>query len=139
MWIEETFPELTRTGYEVTSDINDDYNCIAWAVGDNKNWWSHLPGYRWSERRGPEVECLLELFAGLGFETCESSNLEEGYDKVAIFAIEGCWSHAARILPDGRWTSKLGGYEDITHPTVEALNGALYGNVHCVMRRAVCQ
>ena len=102
MWIEETFPELVNTGYEVTSEINDDYNCIAWAVRDDKNWWSHLPGYRWPGPRYPEVENLVAVLVGMGFERCENKDLEAGYEKVAVFETDGCWSHAARQLPDGR-------------------------------------
>ena len=119
----------------VTSAVTDQYNCIAWAIGDTYHWWTYLPGYRWGTRRGPEVEALLELFAGMGFEVCESSNLEDGYEKVAIFAKDGEWSHAARQLPDGMWTSKLGVYQDITHPTLEVLCGGLYGKVHSIMRK----
>lgn len=34
----------------------------------------------------------------------------------------------ARQLPDGSWTSKIGGYEDITHFTLDALES--YGSPH---------
>ncbi len=45
MWIDEKFPGLRSVDYEVTSASNDDYNCIAYAAGDQSNWWSHLGGY----------------------------------------------------------------------------------------------
>jgi hypothetical protein len=36
---EENFPNLTKQNYHVTSDETGDYNCIAFAAGDESNWW----------------------------------------------------------------------------------------------------
>ena len=135
MWIDNDLPGLAQTGYEIASEPTDEYNCIAWVVGDNTEWWSHLPGYRWSDQRTPDVESLVQLFIEKGFEVCVNDDLESGYEKIAIYAMDGRWSHAARQLPNGRWASKLGIYEDIEHPTTEGLCGDLYGDVHCTMRR----
>ena len=48
---------------------------------------------------------------------------------------EGNWTHAAVQLNDGRWSSKLGVHEDISHRTPESLESELYGVVNCYMRR----
>ena len=135
MWIEETFPKLRESGYEITSEPDGQYNCIAWAVGLDTEWWSHLPGYRWPTKRGPEVQCLIQLFASLSFELCDNRKHEEGYEKVAIFAKDGRWTHAARQLKSGHWTSKLGDFEDIEHVSLESLAGDSYGEIYCTMRR----
>ena len=45
-------------------------------------------------------------------------------------------THAARQLPDGWWTSKLGPDEDILHRTPQGLAGDLYGHVRMVMKRS---
>ena len=37
--LEELFPGLIGSGYEVTSPWDGDYNCIAFAAGDMLNWW----------------------------------------------------------------------------------------------------
>ena len=60
-----------------------------------------------------------------------------GYEKIAIYAFVGQFTHAARQLDNGQWTSKLGFREVITHPTLAALSGGIYGNVHCIMRRPI--
>jgi hypothetical protein len=64
--------------------------------------------------------------------------LELGYEKVALYADgNGEWTHAARQLADGWWTSKLGPDEDILYQTPQALVGDLYGQVHAIMRRTM--
>ena len=49
---------------------------------------------------------------------------------------QGTPLHAARQLPNGRWTSKLGELEDIEH-VLHDLEGAAYGSVVLVMKRPV--
>ena len=134
-WIEDFLPTLAAAGYEITSEPSERYNCVAWAAGYTNDWWSHLPGYFWPARRSPEIEALMEVFTGLGFSTCDSDRKETGYNKVALYARDGRWTHAARQLENGHWTSKLGPDEDIIHPSPEDPTGALYGDVHCIMRR----
>ena len=138
LWnIERAFPVLTASGYEITSEITDLYNCVAWAAGDDTDWWSHEPEYYWPEwaPRSPEVEALVQVFVGLGYTVCDSAEKESGYDKVALYARDGEWQHAARQLEDGQGTSKVGPFEDITHPSLENLTNETYGNVYCIMRR----
>ena len=136
MWIEDHFPNLAAEGYEITSDPTDDYNCIAYAVGDTTACWSHIPGYRWpNASRTPSVDSLVELFKGLGFEICDDAHEEPGCEKVALYEKDGHWTHAAVQLPSGDWSSKLGPAEDIKHNSPESLCGESYGNVHCIMQR----
>ncbi|MCG8587287.1 MAG: hypothetical protein MI757_21490 [Pirellulales bacterium] len=47
------------------------------------------------------------------------------------------YTHAARQLPDGRWTSKLGKAEDIEHDSANDVAGGLYGEVVEFMKRPV--
>ncbi len=59
--------------------------------------------------------------------------------KIALYAkivdqMEGV-THAARQLPCGKWTSKLGDWEDIVHPKLDALEGPEYGKVICYLSR----
>ena len=46
-------------------------------------------------------------------------------------------THVARQLLDGRWTSKLGSYEDIEHSRLAGLEGLdpAYGAVGCFMAK----
>ena len=78
----------------------------------------------------------MRLFAGEGFSLCDDDGLDPGYEKIAIYALVGQFTHVARQLKDGRWTSKLGALEDITHPSLASLSEGIYGFVHCIMRRA---
>ncbi len=140
MWIDEQLPNLAAEGYQVTSEPNDDYNCIGYAAGETDRWWSHKTGadYYWPDHasRTRFIQSLIEAFAGLGYELCEDAGNESGFSKIALYADqEGDWTHAAVQLPGGGWSSKLGREEDISHPTPESLNSKSYGAVHCFMRR----
>ena len=136
MWIDDQFPQLAAESYEITSDPTDDYNCIAYAAGDTTAWWSHILGYRWpNASRTPSVNSLMQVFNGLGFELCDDAREERGFEKIAIYAKGGHWTHAAIQLPGGAWSSKLGPDEDIRHRDPESLSGEAYGQVHCIMRR----
>jgi hypothetical protein len=36
--LHDDFPNLTYLNSKQTSDLNDQYNCIAWALENNENW-----------------------------------------------------------------------------------------------------
>jgi hypothetical protein len=130
--------------HQVTSPKTPDYNCIAFAAGDDTRWWEPAsypwPNYYWPDgaTRGVELAALRSCFESLGYETCPHGSVEPGFSKVALFALaDGEWTHAARQLADGQWTSKLGRDEDITHPNPESLHGPLYGTVAVYMKRRI--
>ena len=136
-WIDETFPKLAESGYEITSEPTDSYNCIAYAAGDESNWWSYSSGFTWPGAiRSPFVEDLVDVFRSLGFEVCATPLQEVGFHKVALYSKGRIWKHAAKQLPGGAWSSKLGPDEDIRHESLEALVGEFYGEVYCIMRRS---
>ncbi len=135
--IEITFPNLATTDFEITSENSETYNCVAWAAGDDTRRWSYPPEYYWPDEvpRSSETEALIKVFESLGYAICDSEGWEAGYEKIALYAWEGQWQHAARQLENGHWTSKLGRFVDIAHPSPDDLTGELYGEVHCIMRR----
>lgn len=47
------------------------------------------------------------------------------------------YTHAARQLEDGRWTSKIGAHQDLEHITLDCLLGDEYGQTVHVMKRAI--
>lgn len=131
------FPRLRHTRFYVTSPETQDYNCIAWAADDNSHWWWPTGFCYWPKgvNRTLEVASFKAAYATLGYVDCDNGNAEKGVEKVAIFAnVHGRVEHAARQLPSGDWTSKLGEGEDIRH-TIFGLEGASYGNVVCYMSR----
>ncbi len=105
------FPRLSREGYEIKSEPTEQYNCIAYAANGTSDWWGtveeqqHWPDYA---TRSERMASLVEVFAGLGYQRCEDSSLESGYEKVALYEEQGEWTHAARQTSTGRWRSKLG-------------------------------
>jgi hypothetical protein len=89
--------------------------------------------------RQETTTAFQQAFASLGYELCGDAKFETGFEKIAIYAIGGNPTHAARQLPDGRWVSKLGELEDIQHATLDVLSGGPYGSVVAVLRRpATC-
>ena len=139
-WIDETFPGLAEAGYEITSEPTDTYNCIAYAAGDEENWWEFTSGYLWpGATRTQLIDGLVKVFESLGYEVCSDANEELGFHKVALFArgtTRGAiYTHAAKQLPGGAWSSKLGPDEDIRHENLKGLTGQAYGEVYCIMGR----
>jgi len=147
---EAQIPNLAAHFYVVTSDVDPDYNCIAWAAGDTRrHWWPTRssregPAY-WPEgaRREETLEAFIEAFATLGFvrRESETADLEQGVEKVAIYVSPASSkpTHTARQLPTGRWSSKLNVGIDIEHPDLAAVagdRGFAYGEVACILRRA---
>ena len=83
------------------------------------------------------LNAFVKAFGILGYESCSDGTLEDGFEKVAIYQSPSGVQHMARQLSTGRWTSKLGGFEDIDHASPSELEGREYGEVVQYMRRAV--
>jgi hypothetical protein len=132
------FPRLTAQNHRVTSPATQDYNCIAWAAGDTRRWWQ--PAVFWPFPVAPtagDIQTLVQAYQSLGFAVCADGNLEAGYEKVALYGNFFFYLHAARQLPSGQWTSKLGADVDIEHDTPKDVAEGLYGVVMYFMRRSV--
>jgi hypothetical protein len=138
--LEAIFPGLAPGDYSITSPRSKRYNCIAWAAGESGEWW--WPGANpddeyWpaSVPREETLDAFRQAFESLGYVVCAGEEFEPGFEKVALFArATGEPKHAARQLPGGRWSSKLGGLEDIEH-ALHDLEGTEYGTVVSVMKR----
>jgi hypothetical protein len=139
--LEALFPGLVGSGYRVTSPPDEEYNCVAWAAGATDGWWwPDLAGVGYwpaGLTRQETLAAVQEAFASLGYAPCADAGLEAGFGKVALFAdAQGLPLHVARQLLDGRWTSKLGGLDDIEH-ALHDLAGIEYGAVALILRRPV--
>lgn len=136
--LERAFPRLRETTYEITSSADPSYNCIAWAAGENARWWWPAGQAYWplGVSLRPTLDAFVEAFGHQGYERCKDASLEDGWEKVVIYAREDrCPTHAVRQLPDGTWTSKLGKDVDISHDSLDGLRGDHYGDPAIVMRR----
>jgi hypothetical protein len=83
------------------------------------------------------IGILVQVFEALGYEACADDRPEPGYEKVALYGSSLYYTHAARQLPDGRWTSKLGKAEDIEHDSPDDVAGGVYGEVVEFMKRPI--
>ena len=130
------FPQLKANNFRITSRRTNLYNCIAWAIGRNDDWWDYRRGYAW-----PNAPCFatvaaaVQLLEAQGFEKCANTDGEDGWEKVAIYGNLQGYTHAARQLESHKWSSKIGKLEDIDHDSLDDLAGDAYGQVVQVMKR----
>lgn len=134
----QSFPNLTATNHSITSPFDKQYNCIAWAAGESDVWWwpdSMFTAY-WPEEapRTVTLDAFIRAFATKGYTPCEDGRFEHGFEKVALYALNGEPTHAARQTNDGGWSSKLGENHDVSH-SLEALIGPVYGVVVQFLKR----
>lgn len=130
-------PRLRADNYRETSPPTWTYNCVAWAAGVVDAWWWPIVGRFWPESipREETVTAFLQAFALLGYQTGHSVSLDSDIEKVALYAEGKTPTHAARQLPEGWWTSKLGPSVDIEHATPDDVAGGLYGEVVAIVGR----
>ena len=136
-WPQHAFPNLAAADYTITSPATTRYNCIAWAARDTLRWWWPDPmgvGY-WplGVKRSETCQAFVAAYGTQGFMLCSDGALEPGIEKIALFGTGPAGNetptHAALQLDTGKWTSKLGNFEDIEHSPVEAVSGPKYGAV----------
>lgn len=139
--IEALFPGLQNSDYRVTSPASRIYNCIAWAAGDTARWWWPDPDAENDARYWPpgvaleeSLDAIAAAFATVGYAPCTGEAVEPGFERIALFAAAGVPTHAARQVPSGRWTSKLGFREDIEHE-LHAVSGDIYGAAALLLKR----
>jgi hypothetical protein len=127
------FPKLFGGEYRLISKKTKRYNCLAWAAEHNDAWWGMPPdGVSPDDVLHDEtVEGAIRLFEHLGFSRTDDASLTPGVLKVAIYGDTEGYTHAARQLPNGKWTSKIGKLQDIEHDSLAALTSteALFGTV----------
>ena len=88
------------------------------------------------------MEAFVGAFSFLGFQLCMNESLEPGFEKIALFGkkqADGTVlpTHAALQLPSGEWSSKMGGFEDISHIAVDSVSGTTYGKAVILMCRRI--
>lgn len=129
--LESLFPGLRNEDFTLKSPIDPAYNCAAFAAGELEEWWDpYNPEGTWP------VNHFIAVFQRQGFVVCDDANVEEGFEKIAIYAdASGDFGHAARQQPSGRWVSKLGELEDIEHASLDAVASATYGRPVAFMKR----
>jgi len=130
------FPNLTDRNHRITSPQTANYNCIAWAVNDTDKWWE--PGSYWPvpDENRFNLDALVLAMLTIGFRPITPADFDDAGEIIALYAEGQFYTHAARRLSNGKWTSKLGRSEDIEHDRPEDLAGGVYGSVVQFMQRA---
>lgn len=138
--IELSFPRLKRDqNYERASDSDFNYNCLAFVLGDKSNWWEPpgLFGYYWPPGFPEDVSVgtATEILKLHGFVIELESGNEPATESIAIYADGEEWTHFAKFS-NGVWASKLGEDHDITHSSLELLEGDKYGRVIKILSKS---
>jgi hypothetical protein len=146
----EDFPNLHSGNHrgKGPQENDEDYNCIAWGAGRTGHIWEPFPqdpaeDYYWPAGvpRDYELTSLVMAYETEGFVARTDDgkpvdgSLEEGIEKVALYADGPEYMHAARQLETGKWTSKMGLGELIEHDKPSDLEGPAYGAVAKYMKR----
>jgi hypothetical protein len=133
------FPNLTDRNFIPRSPPTGEYNCVGWALHDQRNfiWPDERGQFAWPPDMASEdsVASLQRFFERIGFRVCNSLEYEQGFEKIAIYANQDGPQHVARQLPTGSWTSKMGEQLDAEHPTTNVLTGPGMGYVVRTMKR----
>lgn len=131
----------------ITSSKTPIYNCIAWAADEIHQWWEYgaktllgaptfwPPGYPPGDT-WPEVANLFIAF--LRYAPTSSRRPRAAYDRVAIYGLDDkTFTHIARQLKSGRWSSKLGEFHDLEHTLtdLEGTGSTGYGLVRTILER----
>jgi hypothetical protein len=83
------------------------------------------------------LEAFVAAYATCGFRRSTTGGmLVAGLEKIALYVDgDGEPSHAALQLSNGRWSSKMGTWEDIEHVDTSCLEGGTYGQVVLFLER----
>ena len=143
--MDDPFPNMILgVNWLPDSDATQEYNCFAWAVWSNQDviWPDSLGVCQWDPAlpRTDDIPTIIRFLANVGFVRTFSDAFEDGFEKIAIYALNGDPQHLARQEikgpRKGYWTSKLGeGGIDAYHPTLKVLEGPKYGNVVAILKR----
>jgi len=134
--LEETFPNLSKSNYQIIGPASNEYNSVALAAGDNSKWWA--PSRHWPDDlpKDSSLSSFVSLYAALGFQPCATAEFEPGIEKIALYQKQnGDIGHVAKQIESGKWLSKLGRNELINHDNLDALTGEVYGRVVQILCR----
>lgn len=128
------FPNLNTNNFTFESLRDEDYNCVAW-IHEIQDEWIQFKDVHGSY--DISINRYIEYFKEFGYKISENKNLEKGVVKIAIYCDSRAneFKHVARQLPNGKWASKLGDWEDIIHENPDVLFGKLYGNDLIIMQK----
>lgn len=123
--LKQYFPNLKSDKFfRPTSNPTNKFNCIAWAMRLTDRWVDPIttaghwwPCYHKEKNLDSSKEGLILAFEALKFKLCNDLSKEILFDKVALYynPRTNSWTHAARILNENEFHSKIGEAWDIHH------------------------
>jgi hypothetical protein len=133
------YPNL-NDDFVLHSRPTDSYNCIAFAVRENNQWWCPFARYPrgfWppTAKKDMTVSAYVAALGWKKFVQCDDDKMEDGYEKIALYVKDARPTHASRQLADGRWASKLGWGWDIIHNEPKCVENSEYGQVAMFLKR----
>jgi hypothetical protein len=135
--VEQDFPALMGMKYDL-SDEDFNYNCLAYALGDRRNWWEPPKGYAQYWPPGypndVSVQTVESIIKDYGFTVDSDADSTPETDAIAIYAEGNEWTHFAKFSA-GSWSCKLGEGHDVVGVPKEHFEGKLYGKVVKVLSR----
>ncbi|MGZ5481192.1 MAG: DUF7689 domain-containing protein [Pyrinomonadaceae bacterium] len=138
--IEQLFPKLCGTPWAIKSRKTRRYNCLAWAAREKHRRWDFTKGAYWPPgvKRLSGIAYLVGAYLAEGFSVSNQSacqSYDSTSDSIVLYERNLIGMHAARLLANGMWSSKLGDLEDVQHKTPEDISGTRYGNPIVYMKR----
>lgn len=116
----EIFPDLDVDKTVVTAPATMDYNCIAWTVGETKQWFWPPKMYYW---RHPDQSAFDLFYEKNGFVRAEKGEIAVWGTNGGYNLTHGCVSGPGH---GPSWESKCGDLAQIQHELSE-LEGNIYG------------
>lgn len=136
--IRRTFPSLNRHNSKKKSPDDFNYNCLAFVLGDRRQWWEPPGqfGFYWPPGFPEDlsIKTVTAIIKLHGFVVELEPTAHPLTDSVAVYGKGEEWAHFAKFS-NGVWMSKLGEDHDITHSSLDLLEGDLYGNVVKILSR----
>src|SRR5258706_9429209 len=104
--LEILFPRLRNKGYEIKSEMDPGYNCVAFSVRDEERWWDpNKPDGFWPDGLplDDSLNGFIAMFQAQGFAVCDTAEVEAGFEKIALYGdvAKGEFAHVARLLASG--------------------------------------
>lgn len=133
------FPNSEKEPILIQSPETSTYNCVAWVLGKMDAWYEPDLDYDWIAGLPMEndLATMQKFFEYFAFEGCEKPSLSDFSEEIiALFAKDGIFTHVAKRLENGRWTSKMGNSYDVEH-SLTSISDGLYGEVVLYMRKII--
>ena len=136
----EWIPNLIGKPYKIISTHvgEPEFNCVSFSLDIFDDWtWTNEACWDTSIPRNLKVQSFRLLYNKHGYEECNNSDYEHGYDKIAFYAIGLTPTHAAKQFKN-MWRSKIN--IAVVEHELDWINGNDkngYGEVVFIMKRKI--